>query len=441
MTDVAPTTVPEPVQPVASLWADTADPAPELPRLRGEMKADVAIIGGGITGLSAAHFLAKQGVRPVILEANTIGWGASGRNGGVVSSKFRMSFPDIAKAAGLDTAKRMHRLAHDAVDLVEELANEHNLKSAQFRRTGNLRCAHTDRARDAIVAEAEWLRRELGDASLTVMSKAQVAEETGSRSFTGGVLASGAGTIHPLNYVRGLAASLAARIDNSIFECSPVLRMKREQRGLVVETAEGTVRANRAIIATNAYSGLTAATKQTKHTLIPFRSAIIATDRLPQELERRLMVSERSYGETRRMMRWFRKVDGRVIFGGRGAFGKKDSSSACTALRRAMISLFPELTDIGVAFRWSGHVGMTLDQLPHVGHLDDRILFSVGYNGAGVALSSLLGQYAGAFAVGESPDVDLLDAARLKPVPFYPLRELGVRSVAGWYQFLDAIGR
>jgi glycine/D-amino acid oxidase-like deaminating enzyme len=201
------------------------------------------------------------------------------------------------------------------------------------------------------------------------------------------------------------------------------------------------VRARQVIIATNSYSDLTPATSHMQHTLVPFRSAIIATDKLPHNLAGSLMPTGRTYTETKRMMRWFRMVDDRVIFGGRGAFGKQDSEAAFDALRKAMIGIFPELNDVPLAYKWSGLVGMTLDSMPHIGRLDDRTLFSMGYNGAGVAMSSLMGRYLAAFARGEQPDVGLLDASRLKSIPFYPLREPAVRMVAGWYQFLDAIGQ
>lgn len=422
-----------------SLWNSTANPAPQLTRLETDVRAEVAIVGAGYSGLSAAHALQKRGIRSVVLDANSVGWGASGRNGGVVTSKFRITFPEIARVYDLDTARRMHRIAHDAVHAVEELIAEFDIESAQFERTGNLRCAHTERSHAAISTEAEWLRRELGDGTLSLLSRAEVAEETGSQAFVGGVLISGSGTIHPLNYVRGIAAGLAAR-GVAIYEGSPVKRITRVADGLLIETPAGTVQARQAIIATDAYSDLTPATRYFQSTIIPFRSAIIATECLPADIGAKLMVRRRSYTETRRMMKWFRKVDNRVLIGGRGAFGKEDSPSGFHALQRDMISLFPDLAQVGISFKWSGFVGMTLGQLPHVGRLDDRICFCLGYNGAGVAMATLLGQYAAAFTVGETPDVGLLDAARLKSVPFYPLREPGVRLAAAWYQFLDRIG-
>ncbi|WP_245469420.1 FAD-binding oxidoreductase, partial [Mesorhizobium sp. M7A.F.Ca.MR.362.00.0.0] len=129
------------------------------------------------------------------------------------------------------------------------------------------------------------------------------------------------------------------------------------------------------------------------------------------------------------------------LYGGRGAFGKKDSQSAFTALHKAMVRQFPELAEATVTHRWSGLVAMTMDSIPHAGRLDDRIVYAVGYNGTGVALASNMGKHVAAIVAGESPDLGLLTSERLKPVPFYPIREPAVRLVAGWYQFLDAIGR
>lgn len=423
-----------------SLWKSTAEPGPALPMLETDLSTEVVIVGGGYTGLSAAHALQRRGIEAVVLEARSVGWGASGRNGGAVLGKFRVSFPAIARSHGLETARRMHNIAHESLDVVEELIADLGVPAAQFERNGNLRCAHTQRALDAIVAEADWLRSELKDDSCCVLSRAELARELGSDAFVGGVLNRLAGTIHPLNYVRGIAAGLVAR-KVPIFENSPVTGILREPAGVVVETPGARVRARQVLIATDAYSELTSATGPVSRSIIPFRSAIIATERMPPHLQAKLLTARRGYSETRRMMKWFRKVDGRFVFGGRGAFGREDTASSFEALRRAMTTLFPELEGLAIDFQWSGLVGMTLNQLPHVGRIDDRTCVSFGYNGVGIAMATQLGQYAGSLMAGESPQLALLDASRQKPVPFHSLRTPGVRMVAGWYQMLDALGR
>ncbi|MEW9582560.1 NAD(P)/FAD-dependent oxidoreductase [Paraburkholderia sp. DGU8] len=406
-----------------------------------DLAVEVAVIGAGYSGLAAAYALQKRGVACAVLDANLIGWGASGRNGGVVSSKFRLSFPTIDKLHGLDTAKRMHRLAHEGVRVVETLVDEFELARARFEPTGSLRCAHTQVALAAIRAEADWVRTHLGDSSMTVQSRAEIEHETGSQGFVGGVLSADAGTILPLEYVRGLARGLTLR-GVPIYESTPVLQMHRApgEPHLTLRTPGGTVRAKQVIVATNAYSDLTAATAPYQRELVPFRSAMIATERLPAQLDARLMVERRSYTETRRMMKWFRKVDGRMLFGGRDAFGKEGQTTGFDALQRAMVALFPDLADVRVEYRWSGYVGMTFNSLPHVGRSDDATTFCLGYNGAGVAMASLLGQHAAALALGETPELSPLGAPGLRPVPFHSLRAPGVRLVAAWYQFLDAVG-
>ena len=423
-----------------SLWRATAKPLRTLPVLQGDKQADVAIIGAGYTGLSAAYHLARSGLNPIVIEANQPGWGASGRNGGVITAKFRLTFPAIAAAHGKAMARRMYEIAHEATDIVAELVDIFDIADAALTRSGQVKAAHNRETLNYAVREAEWLRSELDDTTMSVLNADQVRDETGSAGFVGGVLNAGSGGIHPLNYLHGLASGLLDR-GIAIYADTPALQLRREGDGVLVETPQGTVRARQAIVATNSYSDLTAATASYRTTLIPFRSAIIATEPLSPTLAANVMPTRRTYTETKRMMRWFRMVDDRVIFGGHGAFGKKDSPAAFRALHKAMVGIFPQLADVPLAYRWSGLVAMTLDSVPHVGRADDRVLFAMGYNGAGVAMASLMGRYLAAYARGETPDVGLLDAARMRHVPFYPLREPAVRMVAGWYQFLDAIGR
>ncbi|PZO02944.1 MAG: FAD-dependent oxidoreductase [Hyphomicrobiales bacterium] len=423
-----------------SLWGATATKLRDFPPLQRDAQADVVIIGAGYTGLSAAHHLAQSGLSSIVLEANRPGWGASGRNGGVITAKFRVSFPAIAAAHGKPMAKRMYDIALEATEIVSELVESYDIKAAQLTRSGQVKAAHNHETLAYAVKEADWLRSELGDTTMSVLDAGQVRDETGSDSFVGGVLNAGSGGIHPLNYLHGLAEGVAKR-GVAIYAGTPALRLRREGDGVLVETTGGVVRAQQAIIATNSYSDLTPATRAYQKTLIPFRSAIIATEKLSPDLAASVMPTRRTYTETKRMMRWFRMVDDRIVFGGRGAFGKTDSAAAFAALHKAMVGIFPQVADVPLAYRWSGLVAMTLDSVPHVGRVDDRVMLAMGYNGAGVAMSSLMGRYLAAFARGGQPDVGLLDVSHMRRVPFYPLREPAVRMVAGWYQFLDAIGR
>jgi gamma-glutamylputrescine oxidase len=424
----------------ASLWRETATPASPAQPLDSAIEADIAIIGGGYTGLSAALRALELNLKPAIIEASEVGWGASGRNGGVVSTKFRVSLSDIAKHRGLGVAKQMNRLGHDAMDCVESYVETFSLSDAAFGKTGNLHCAHNEVALGRLIANAKVQREMFDDTSLTVLDASETAAETGSSNFMGGVLSSHAGVIHPLNYARGLAAAVRA-LGGQIFEQSPVLAKETVGGHVHLSTSGGSVKARKLIIASNGYSDLTDATRAVQRTVIPFRSAIIATEPLPIDIFTTLMPNGRSYSETRRMMRWFRRAGDRMLFGGRGAFGKTDSGVAFRTLEGAMKQLFPQLANKAITHRWSGLVAMTMDSLPQIGMLDERTAFSLGYNGAGIAMASLLGRHVVDLLIGRTPDLAIMRRERPSTIPFYFFRQPAVRIVAGWYQFLDSIGR
>jgi gamma-glutamylputrescine oxidase len=421
-----------------SLWAATAEAEPVFPCLKGHVQADVVVIGGGYTGLSAAYHIAESGRAPVLLEANRIGWGASGRNGGVVSPKFRISFPRIAASHGREIARRMYDLAYESVDCVEELVEALSIKSAGFGRYGHIAAAHTPRALANLAVTGDWIKAEYGKS--VMLGPEEVREEIGTKVFFGGLLTADAGGIHPLNYARGLARGLQAK-GVPVYIETPAIKVRSRGASVIVETPEGQVTARQVILATNGYSGLTGATKPIYQRLVPFRSAIIATAPLSANVRAQILPGGRLCGDTKRMLRWFRMVDKQLIFGGRGAFGRNDSPSSFKGLRKNMTDLFPVLEDTPIVHEWSGLVAMTLDALPHVGMLDERTYFAAGYNGTGVAMASLMGRYLARKTAGEATSAALLETLPLHAIPFHALRSPGVRLAAGWQQFLDILGR
>lgn len=423
-----------------SLWTATAGPAPALQSLTGDRQCDVAIIGGGYTGLSAAHHIASSGREPIVIEANTLAWGASGRNGGVVSPKFRVGFPTLMARFGRDTALQMYRTGYQAVDSVVEMVDTLGLTEARLQMGGHIAAAHNEHALAGLEATANWIKRETGGASSAMISADDVAELTGSKIFAGGLLTPKAGGIHPLNYARGLARSLNDR-GVKMYINSPAEQVRREGGRMIVQTPQGRVIARQVIYATNGYSDLAPSTDVLHRRLIPFRSAIIATEPLPATVLAGLLPGGQVCGDTKRMLRWFRVVGDRLIFGGRGAFGKTDSESAFRDLQRSMGVVFPVLREQPIAFRWSGLVAMTLDYLPHAGQLDDKRFYAIGYNGGGVAMSTWMGAQLSAMTAGRKVDLGLLGGEAFKPIPMHAFRAPGVRLAAGWQQFLDLIGR
>ena len=425
---------------VQSLWAATAQPAPALQSLQGERQCDVVIIGAGYTGLSAARHIAQSGREPLVLEANTLGWGASGRNGGVVSPKFRVGFPTLMARFGRETALHMYRTGYAAVDSLVETVESLGLSQAQLHMGGHIAAAHNVHALSGLESTANWIARETGGQSSVMISAEQVAELTGSTIFAGGLLTPNAGGIHPLNYARGIAQHL---VDGGVklFINTPAERVVQESGRVIVHTPQGRVSARQVIYATNGYSDQTRATDTLHRRLIPFRSAIIATEPLPANVLASLLPGGQVCGDTKRMLRWFRVVGDRLIFGGRGAFGKHDSPSAFDDLQRSMAVVFPVLRDFRVDYRWSGLVAMTLDYLPHAGQLDERSFYAIGYNGGGVAMSTWMGEQLAAMTAGEKVELGLLAGQGFNPIPLHGFRAPGVRLAAGWQQFLDAIGR
>jgi gamma-glutamylputrescine oxidase len=421
-----------------SLWQATASlPPPGSGPLDKDVKTQVVIVGGGFTGLSSAHFLAREGFEVLVLDANSIGWGASGRNGGYVSQRFRVPFKRIYATHGKAVAARMRQITVEADHNIQQMIEELGI-DCEFRRYGAVIAAHNKRALDNLHKSSQWILREFGEDAVEKLDRGAVRELTGSDAYVGGHLLSTAAALHPLNYVRGLARSLQER-GVALHGQSPVSSIIDHGDQMEIRTPQSAIRADYVIVATNAYTNLTGFLPRVSRSLIPFQSAIIATAKLDRSILATILPQQHLLADTRRVLRYGRVSDGRFLFGGRGTLGGEAGSASYRRLQSEMIAAFPQLDNVPLEFGWSGLVAMTIDGLPRIGRLGKRVYYALGYNGAGVAMSNLMGKFLADTIGGKAVEPALL-ATPLPRIPSYSLRVPAVRAVTAWLQFLDRFG-
>jgi glycine/D-amino acid oxidase-like deaminating enzyme len=420
-----------------SVWAATAHAAPDLPALDGDLATEVAIVGGGFTGLAAARDLLGAGTECLVLEAKDVAWGASGRTGGFAVPRFKKAYAALAREHGTETARHLHGLALEAIDTLEATVEDFGL-DCDFARCGHLTAAHSESALAELEADTRWLAAEAGDRAPRILDRSAVASETGTALYRGGYLDPRGAVIQPLDYVRGLAAALAAR-GVPIYVSSPVQRLVEEPGAVVVETPGGTVRAGTVILATNAYSDTAPATGDLHRRIVPVASAAIATGPLSPGAVESILPARRAVSDTKHLLNYFRLLPGeRLLFGGRGDItGRDESPSVYRGLERSLEKTFPQLAGTAIAHRWSGFVAVTLDHFPHIGRLKERVLYALGYGGRGVALSGLLGGYLAAMARGEPVDAGPMSHGHFGPIPFHGLRVPVLRLAAAYYGVRD----
>lgn len=431
MTDIA--SAPHP----SSVWLTTANPAPDLPALVGDLEADVAIVGGGFTGLSAAHHLRKSGLECVVLEANDTGWGASGRNGGMAVARSKKPFSTLSDTYGTPTTLRLHALILDAIDTLEATVKEYGIDCG-FSRCGHITPAHGRVAMQALEADVRWLEQHARDTVPQLFDRAQTEAEVGGGRYLGAYFDPRAAGIHPLNYARGLAAGLVAH-GVPIFAGTPALRLVEERGRTTITTPRGAVRARAVILATNAYSDRFKLASNLHRRIVPVSTSVIATAPLSDNIVQTILPSRRLVSDTKRIMHYFRMLPGgRLLFGGRGDLLGRERPESYRGLEEAVQALFPQIGDVQVEHRWSGKVAVTLDDFPHIGRAAKNIFFAMGYGGRGVALSNLLGKFLARWVGGEDIDVGPMSSNPYRAIPFHWLRVPAMRAVASYYRYRDA---
>ena len=422
-----------------SYWNATACLPPDVGPLVGDGAADVLIIGAGFTGLSAAWHLQRAGISSIVLDANDVAWGASGRNGGMLPPRCKKGFATLARRYGNEVTRRLHRLAVEAVDIVEGIVDEAGI-DCDFRRTGQITAALGPNHLAGLRADAEWAAAEAGDRTPRILSRTETLAEVGGGRYVGAWFDSRGAGLHPLSYSRGLAAALLAR-GVAIHGQTPVLSLREDSKGVVASTPGGTVRATHAIVATNAYTDLCAQMPgKLDRRIVPVTSSLIATKPLDPELSKTVIPGGRMVVDSRHLMFYFRKqADGSLLFGGRGDItGRRDDPSVYAGLEKGIAETFPQVAGTPIAYRWSGKVAVTLDDFPHIGRVTSRVAYAMGYGGRGVALSNLLGKFLADVVRGVPIDVGPMSGDRFGSVPFHAFRIPGMKIVAGWYRLKDA---
>ncbi len=352
-------------------------------------KVEVAVIGGGYTGLSAARTLAKQGVRVAVLEANTIGWGASSRNGGMVLTGLKLGMQSVMKKYGRELARRFFQSSLDAIDTVEQIVREEEIDCG-FARYGHLLTANKPKHFDSLKEEMEFMEREFNH-SMRLISRDQQRSEVGSDTYYGALLDECSGGLNPAQYVTGLARA-AEKAGASLEARARVVRLERKGLGYLVETERGALHAESVLVGTSGYTGKI--TKKLQRKVIPIGSFIIATETLSQDLAKEIIPNGRMIFDSRHYLNYFRLWENRLIFGGRAAFFPETSRTiqrSADILRREMIQVYPQLRDAKVEYVWGGTLDFAFDKMPHVGEIDG-IYYSLGYAGHGVAMATYLGK-------------------------------------------------
>jgi len=420
-------------------WLTTAD-FPKIETWPLPDRVDVAVIGAGFTGLSAARTLAQRGAKVAVFESETVGWGASSRNGGMVLTGMKLGVNQVISKYGRDLTRRMYAASLATVDCVEQLVREEAI-DCDFSRCGHLEVACKQKHFDGYARQVEVIAREFNH-RLRVVQRNDLSAEIGSNIYYGGMVDEVSAGLNPARYVAGLGRA-ATKAGAEIFEHTRVEDMQRESRegeaGWKITTSRGPLWAGEVFVATSGYTSK--ATPGLQKKLIPIGSFIVTTEVLPEKLAHELSPRNRMIYDSKNYLYYYRLTpDRRMLFGGRAAFFPETDQTirrSAEILRRGMIDVYPQLRDAKIDYVWGGTLDFAFDIMPHAGQLDG-MYYAVGYAGHGVAMATYQGQKIAELIAGDKPDNPFVGI----PFPGAPLGLYNGRPwflpFAGmWYKLLD----
>ncbi|MEQ1497424.1 MAG: FAD-binding oxidoreductase [Novosphingobium sp.] len=384
-----------------SYYAASANSFADQPRLAGNETADVVVVGGGFTGLSAALHAAEAGYSVVLLEARRIGWGASGRSGGQMIPGLRWGPEELIRELGRTRAAELLALANGAGDMVRQRIARHQI--ACDLRSGHFHAAAKPAHLEAMRRELECLQDLLDYRGASIVSRNQQAEFVGSQLYHGGMIDPSGGHLHPLNYALGLAkAALAAGV--RIFEGSPVSRVDHGTPVCAIAEA-GTVTARFGVLAADSWMG-DLEPKLARMTM-PVVNYNVATAVLDPDLAQRLMPTGAAVSDSKFVLNYYRlSADGRLIFGGGEKYSPRPPRDVAEFVRPYIEQVFPQLKGVGIDYAWGGAVGLTLNRLPQFGRIGNSF-YAHGWSGHGVLLTTLAGDLIARAMRGQAEQFDL----------------------------------
>ena len=417
-----------------SLWQATM---PALPDRSGRPLpdvADVVVIGGGYTGIGAARELARRGAAVTLLEAETLGFGASTRNGGIVHAGYKLGPRKLIERYGDETGRALYRETLDGYQTVKRLIVEEAI-DCDFREVGHLELAFAP----SHLKELEHTRQDLEFMGIetTLLPRERIREEIGSDAYFGALVVPESGLLHPGRYFAGLAAA-ADRAGADLHEGIRARSIRRQADGrFVVETERGAILSRDVFVATNGYTDAVAPTLRRR--IIPIGSYIIASQPLPEALASELSPKGRSFFDTKNFLYyWHISADRRMVFGGRVSFMPTSIEQTAARLHDSLLEVHPQLAGYRIDYAWGGNVGFTFDRMPHMGRTSDGVAYAMGCCGTGVALMTHLGSRAGEWLAGGEPPVLSRLTFPLVPAP-YEGRPWFLPLVGEWFRLQDRL--
>ncbi|MGA8262615.1 MAG: FAD-binding oxidoreductase [Arenicellales bacterium] len=423
-----------PISPGYSWYEATAGERPEYPPLDGDLTVDVAVVGGGFTGLSAAAHLARSGTNVALVEACRFGDGASGRNGGQMGTGQRGWAEDMESELGFPRAKALFDLAEEAKSHLLEFAESNGIDMDYVQ--GQMSVAHKKRYLDAFKAHADIMRERFGYPHITYMDASETARRLGTERYFGGVRDTGTGHIHPLKLVIGTARA-AADSGAGLFENTKAVKIAANGGKIRVETDRGTIRAEKCLIAVNAYGGNLEPVSAAR--VMPIGSFIGAT--VPLGADSPVIPGGESVDDSRFVIRYFRRSrDGRLLFGGREIYMNSDPKDIHVHIRRQIAELYPALKDIEITHAWGGYVGITMPRKPFVREVMPGVVYAGGYSGHGVLMANFTGRLYAEAVSGKRERLELLETLK---IPAFPggkrFRSPLLFLALNWYALRDRI--